>query len=272
MWLLLRVLALTALGLLVTTAVGAGDVLVRFAARSVELVGVPIALGPGGEVGTTASFTAIGAGVAVAVVRPSRRAVRQVVTLVHELGHTVVAAALGARPSAIVLRHDASGHATARWVGRPSPARRIALAAVAAAGTPAATIGTLAGAQLYVLSGPRPVLWSLAAAGSVVALLARSAWSLAVAVTLGGLALVGLRDAAEPWAGAVVVVTLTAVAVRAVVDDVRTSRAPISDGDDARAVGRQLWLPARLVRTLLVATSASAGVATVVVTSGLPAG
>jgi hypothetical protein len=273
MWLLLRVLALTGLGLVLTTAVGAEEVLVRLAGRSVELAGGdPIAVGPGGEVGTAASFTAIGAGVAVALFGPSARAVRQVVTLVHELGHTVVAAALGARPSAIVLRHDASGHATARWVGLPTPARRVALAAVAAAGTPAATIGALAGAQLYVLAGPRPVLWSSAVAGSVVAVLARSAWSLGVAVTLGGLALVALRDAAEPWAGAVVVGALTAVAVRAVVDDVRTLRTPISDGDDARAVGRQLWLPARLVRTLLVATSAGAGVVTVASISGLPSG
>jgi hypothetical protein len=273
MWLLLRVLALTALGLVVTSAVGAGEVLVRFAERSAELVGRgPIAVGPGGEVGTAASLAAIGAGVAAALVGPSTRAVRQVVTLVHELGHTVLAAALGARPDAIVLRHDASGHATARWVGHPTPARRVALAAVAAAGTPAATIGSLAGAQLYVLAGPRPVLWSSAVAGSVVAVLARSAWSLAVAVALGSLALVALRDAAEPWAGAIVVGALTAVAVRAVVDDVRTLGAPISDGDDARAVSRQLWLPARLVRTLLVATSAGAGVVTVAIASGLPVG
>jgi hypothetical protein len=266
MWLLLRVLSLTVLASVVILVAGGGELLVRGAA----LAGLgPSAPAPGGELGTAATSLAVGAGVGLALVLPSARAVRQVVTLVHELGHTLVAAALGARPSGIVLRHDASGHATARWVGRPTPVRRVALAAVAAAGTPAATIGTAAGAQLYVVAGPRPVLWSLAAAGSVVAVLARSAWSLVIAAGLGGIAIVALRDAAAPWAGAIVVAALTAVAVRAVADDLRTLRAPITDGDDARAAGRQLWLPARLVRTLLAATSAAAGTATVALVTGL---
>jgi hypothetical protein len=269
MWLLLRVLSLTVLGLVAILVAGEGELLVRGA----EAVGLgPFAPGPGDRMGRAATFVAVGAGAGLALVHPPARVVRQVVTLVHELGHTVVAAAFGARPSGIVLRHDASGHATARWVGRPTVARRVALAAVAAAGTPAATIGTVAGAQLHVVTGARPVLWSLAAAGAVVAVLARSAWSLVVAVALAGVALVALRDPAEPWADAVVIGALTAVAVRAVVDDLRTLRAPISEGDDARAVGRQLWLPARVVRTLLVATSAVAGVATLALLTGLLGG
>jgi hypothetical protein len=273
MWLLLRVLALTVVAAVVTLAAGGDELVVRLAGRGAELVGLgPPASGPGAELGATATAVTLAAGVVLALAAPSARGVRQVVTLVHELGHTVVAAALGARPSAIVLRHDASGHATARWVGRPTPARRLALAVVAAAGTPATTVGTWAGAQLYVAAGPRPVLWSLAAAAAVVAVLARSAWSLVIAVALGGAAVATLRDAAAPWAGAIVVGGLAAVAVRAVADDVRTLRAPITAGDDARAVARQLWLPARLVRTLLVATSAVAGIATLALLTGFLGG
>jgi hypothetical protein len=259
-WTLVRLAALLVLTLVAAVLAGAGEVVVAAVAGVAELAGWELAT-PDGGTGTTweGSAVALAAGLAVGLVRPPARLVRQVVTLVHELGHTVVAAALGARPSGIVLRHDASGHATARWIGRPSPGRRFALAAVAFAGVPAATVATATGAQLLTLAGPRPVLWSLAAVGVVVASLARSAWSLLIAVAFGGLAVVALRDAAEPWAGAAVVGLLAAVVVRAVLDDLRALRRPLHPGDDARAVGRQVWLPPRVVQVLQVAASTAAG-------------
>lgn len=260
MWTFVRLAALTVLTLVTAVLVGVGETVVAAVTRIAALVGWDLAT-PEGGAGTAwqASTAAMVGGLAVGLVRPPARLVRQVVTLVHELGHTVVSAALGARPSGIVLRHDASGHATARWIGRPSPGRRFALAAVALAGVPAATVATAAGAQLLILAGPRPVLWSLATVGAVVAVLARSAWSLLIAVVFGGLALVALRDAAEPWAGAAVVGLLTAVVVRAVLDDLRALGRPLHAGDDARAVGRQVWLPARVVQAVQVALSTAAG-------------
>ena len=257
MWMIVRVAAVllvAGVGLLIA---GRGDWIIGIV-EVVPGLALPQPSDPVGDarVPPVAGIAGLVVGVVAAMLRPVARGVGQVVTLLHELGHTVVAAALGARPAGIVLRHDASGHATARWVGRQTWARRLALALVAFAGLPAAATVTAAGAQLLRLLGPDAVLWGFAAAGGVVALLARSVWSLVIAVGLVGVALAALRDAAEPWAVAVVVGLLIAVTLRTTVDNLRRLRRPIQEGDDARAVGRRLLLPARLVQVLQVAVAA----------------
>jgi hypothetical protein len=243
MWMLLRLAAIVILLVMGALIAGQGE----------RLFGIGLVRPRSGE--DPASAVVLGGvslGAVVALVRPLDRVVGQLVTLLHELGHTIVAAALGARPAGIVLRHDASGHARARWVRRTTPARRFALATVAFAGVPAAAALSAAGAQLLLIAGPNAVLWSLAVAGAVVAVLARSPWSLLVAGGLGALAVAALRDAAEPWAAGVVVGLLTATAIKTTYDNARAVGHPIRAGDDARAVGERLLLPARVVQLVQI--------------------
>jgi hypothetical protein len=258
MWALIRLLALALATVVVVLALGKGAWLVEPVERIWELVGVgPLPRDPEAVRPDTAASGLV-AGLLAATLRPTRRLLGQLATLLHELGHTLVAAALGARPSGIVLRHDASGHATARWLGRPGPARRVSLAVTAFVGLPAPAVAAAAGAGLLQVAGPRPVLWSLAIAGVLVAVLARSAWSLAVAALFLALALAGLSEPAEPWTAAVVVGLLTAVAVHAGLDALRRLWLPIPAGDDARAVRARIGVPARLTQLLQVAVTASA--------------
>jgi hypothetical protein len=111
----------------------------------------------------------------------------------------------------------------------------------------------VAGVGLLSIAGPRPVLWGIAGAGIVVSVLARSLWSLLIAIGTSVLAMAALRDTAEPWAAGVVVALLSAVAIRTARDDLRRTTMPIRAGDDARVVGDRLRLPARLVQLLQVA-------------------
>jgi hypothetical protein len=262
MWVLIRLLALAVVAVVLLLAAGQGTWLVDALDRVVEMVGVD----PLPRDRALAERTALGglaAGVLAAATRPIRRLLGQLATLLHELAHILVAAALGARPSGIVLRHDASGHATARWVGSPGPVRRLSLAATAFIGLPGPAIAAAAGAGLLQVAGPRPVLSSLAAAGGVVAVLARSLWSLVVAAGFVGLAIAGLSEAAQPWAAGAVVGLLAAVALHAGVDAVRRLRRPIPAGDDAHAVRRRVRLPARLVQFMQVAITVSSAAWTV---------
>ncbi len=257
MWMIVRVAAVLVILVLGVLIAGWGEGLLGVVDSVPGLGNVPGSQLAGDDrPATVAGIAGLVVGVLAAVLRPVARGVGQVVTLLHELGHTVVAAALGARPAGIVLRHDASGHATARWVGRPTWTRRFSLALVAFAGLPAAAVVTAAGAQLLRLLGPDAVLWSFAVAGGLVALLARSVWSLLVAAGLAGVALAALSEVAAPWAAAVVVALLTSVAVKTTVDNLRRLRWPIQEGDDARAVGRRLRLPARFVQWLQVVVAA----------------
>lgn len=254
MWILVRVFALLVLvatGLLVA---GRGELLLDVLDGLLGAIGVDgIDARNEAVLAWPAMAGGVGVGVAVAAIRPGYRVVGQVVTLLHELGHTVVAAALGARPSGIVLRHDASGHATARWIGRSTPGRRLALAAVAFAGVPATAATAAAGAQLLLLVGPEAVLWGFAVVGLTVAVLARSPWSLLIAAGLAGLAWGALHEAVAPWTASIVVAMLVALAGTATRRDLRAIRTPIQEGDDARVVGRQLRLPARVVQLVQIA-------------------
>ncbi len=256
MWMIVRVAAVLVVAVLGLLIAGRGGWIIDVVDAVPGLgAGPPSGFVGGVRPATVAGIAGLVVGALAAVLGPVARGVSQLVTLLHELGHTVVAAALGARPAGIVLRHDASGHATARWVGRPTWTRRFALALVAFAGLPAAAAVTTAGAQLLRLLGPDVVLWSFAVAGGLVALLARSVWSLIVAAGLAGAALAALSDAAAPWAAAIVVALLTSVAVKTTLDNLRRLRRPMQEGDDARAVGRRLRVPARLVQLLQVAVA-----------------
>ena len=261
MWMLFRAIAIAVLAVVGLLLAAQGAWLFEAVDRGLEAVGTGVRL-PRADPTRSTPVAAGGLvlGALVALISPTRRAVSQLVTLLHELGHTVVAAALGARPSGIVLRHDASGHATARWVGTPTPWRRVALATVAFAGLPAAATASTAGARLLVLAGPQAVLWSFAAAGVVVAMLARSAWSLLVAGSLAGLAALALSEAGQPFAAGAVIALLTATAVRVVSDTGRSIGRPIDEGSDARAVAGPLFLPARLVQCVQVAVAAALSV------------
>jgi hypothetical protein len=264
MWILVRVLALLVLVATGLLLAGRGDLLLDVVDVGVGLVVADeLATRSDGALAWPALLTGVSVGLAVSLLGPAARVVGQVVTLLHELGHTLVAAALGARPSGIVLRHDASGHATARWVGRPTPGRRLALAAVAFAGVPAAAVTAAAGARLLLLVGPGAVLWSFAAVGLTVAVLARSPWSLLISAGLAGSAFAALHDAVAPWTASIVVAMLVAIVVTTTRQGLRTIRAPLQDGDDARVVGRRLLLPARVVQLVQVASACTLSVWTV---------
>jgi hypothetical protein len=262
MWPLVRVVALALVAgvmLLLAGRVHLVTDAVGWLAGWLGGAGVPIADTP--DLTRPTVLGGIGVGALLAGPRRSiGRVSAQVVTLLHELGHVVVAAACGARPSGIVLQHDASGHATSRWRTRPGLRSRLQRSATAIVGTPAPVLLTAAGAQLLLAAGPRPVLWTLAVAAAVVAMLARSVWTLVVAAGLGGLAAAALREVAEPWAAAVVVAVLTAIAIRSVRDAIRALGHPLAQGHDARAVADQLaGVPPRLVHVGQVAGTVGLG-------------
>lgn len=257
MWVVVRVVALAVLALMGVLLLGHGDWLFDLIDRAAGLVGAgPVTPRADAGLSAPAALAGVAVGLGAALTRPANRAVGQLVTLLHELGHTVVAAALGGRPAGIVLRHDASGHATARWGGHAGLTRRLALAAVAFAGLPAAAVVSAAGAHLLLLAGPEAVLWAFAIAGGAVAVLARSAWSVLVAGGLVGLAVAALHDAVAPWVGAAMVALLVATSARAALDALRTIGRPLRPGEDARVVARNIRLPAGLVRLVQVAACA----------------
>lgn len=249
MWSLVRLVAVAVLGVGALLVAGRGEDVLAVVATALRPFDLEVPTGAAGDTGwVPVSVIGVAVGAAAALVRPLDRVVGQLVTVLHELGHTLTAAALGGRPSGIVLRHDASGHATARWSSPGTLRQRTALAVVAFVGAPSAAAAAAAGAQAYLLAGPGTVLWGLAGASAVVTVLARSAWSFLVAAGLAAAAAVALRDAAEPWAASAVVGLVTAVAVRATRVEASAVAAPIAHGDDARVVARHLRLPARFVR------------------------
>jgi hypothetical protein len=83
---------------------------------------------------TPTVLTALAAALVVVGVAPVWRALRVVVTLVHELGHALVGIAVGRRFTGFVVRGDLSGHAVTvgpsrgagraltTWAGYPAPA------------------------------------------------------------------------------------------------------------------------------------------------------
>ena len=122
-----------------------------------------------------AVWGALAAGLLVVALPPLWRALRVVVTVVHELGHAVVGVLVGRSFTGLVLRPDMSGHAVT--VGRSRGPGRVA---TTWAGYPApALVG--AGAVLAATSGWAPPVLLLTAAVLLVGLLrSRSVYTVLV--------------------------------------------------------------------------------------------
>ena len=123
---------------------------------------------------------------AVVSIPPFWRAVRILVTLVHELGHAAVGILVGRRFTGFVVRGDTSGHAVTvgkprgpglaftTWAGYPAPAVvGAALVAAAVTGWAPAVFGGIA--LIFVLTLPFVRSWAtfastLAVAGATAAL------------------------------------------------------------------------------------------------------
>jgi hypothetical protein len=252
MWTLIRLFALALLAVLALLVAGAGEAVYAGAADLAGRLGLDLpAREPAGlEAGVVIGGLLVGLVLSAPRGRGIGGATSHAVTLLHELGHVLIAAACGARPAGIVLSHDASGHATSRWTQRRGPLARAQRAATAFFGYPAPATFSAAGAAMLVGFGPRAVLWSLAGAAALVAVLARSGWTFLVAGALGAVAVVSLSERAAPYAVGVAVAVLVAVAVHNAILEVRRSFRPMSGGHDAFAVRREIAIPARLTMTV----------------------
>lgn len=146
-------------------------------------------MGPSGEapaLSPAVLLAVVGAGLLAVAVPPVWRALRVVVTLVHELGHALVGVAVGRRFTGFVLRGDMSGHAVTSgpprgagrvlttWAGYPAPAVvGAALAWLGAAGWAAPAIAATLAVLLFALVRARSALTlvvtllAIAAAGAL---------------------------------------------------------------------------------------------------------
>jgi hypothetical protein len=252
MWTLIRLLALALTAVLAMLVVGAGEALYELAADLAGRASLELPAREPAELDAVVVATGLLVGLALSDPwgRGIGSATSHAVTLLHELGHVLVATACGARPAGIVLSHDASGHATSRWIQRRGPFARAQRAATAVFGYPAPATFAAAGAAVLVGFGPRPVLWSLTGAATLVAVLARSGWTFLVASALGAMAVVSLSERAAPYAVGVAVALLVAVAVHNAILEARRFARPMSGGHDAFAVRREIAVPARLTMTV----------------------
>lgn len=252
MWTLIRLAALTLLAAIGLLIFGLADDVHTWAARAFTSVGRDLPAPTGADLNPVVVVAGLLAGLAIGDPTGHRigRAVSHAETFLHELGHVLVAAACGARPSGIVLNHDTSGHATSRWAQGRGPIRRMQKAATAFFGYPAAATFTAAGAGLLVFAGPRPVLWAIAGAAALVAVLARSMWTAVVAGGLGIVAAAALSDQAAPYAAGVAVALLAAIAVNNAGTEVRRYFRPLQEGHDAFSVRQHIGVPARVVQTV----------------------
>jgi len=266
MWFLVRLAALAVLVAVGVLVAGVAEVVLAGIDRSFSPLGARLPVVAPADL--TPLVVVVGGLVGVVLGGPwagrAGRALAHTETLLHELGHVLVAAACGARPTGVVLAHDASGHATARWRERRGPLPRLQRAAVAWFGYPAPPTFAAAGTALLVVAGPRAVLWTILGAAALVAVLARSAWTVVVTVGLGLVALVSLTDRAAPFAAGVAVALLAAIVVHHVVTTWRRVVRRLPDGHDAYTVREQLGVPARLVHLLQTAWSLAAAAWTVV--------
>jgi hypothetical protein len=252
MWTLIRLLAITLTVVLVLLVVGAGEAVHELVTDLADRAGLEL---PAREpAGLDTVVVVAGLVVGLVLADPRGRgigsATSHAVTLLHELGHVLIAAACGARPAGIVLSHDASGHATSRWTQRRGPLARVQRAATAFSGYPAPATFAAAGAAILVAFGPRAVLWSVAGAAALVAVLARSGWTFLVAGAFGAVAIVSLSERAAPYVVAVAVALLVAIAVHSAILEARRFFRPMSEGHDAFAVRREIAIPARLTMTV----------------------
>ncbi|MDO5739638.1 MAG: M50 family metallopeptidase [Ornithinimicrobium sp.] len=152
------------------------------------------------------------------------RVVRHLVTLLHEAGHALVAAAVGRRLSSIRLHADTSGVTLSR--GRP---RGPGMVAMVAAGYPAPALAGLGGAFLLGAGYAAGLLWALVLTCAVLLLLVRNLYGLWVVAVTGAL-VAWLSWAASPpvvtGAAYLVAWSLLLAAPRSVVELQRQRRRP----------------------------------------------
>lgn len=200
----------------------------------------------------------VAAAAVIGLVAGRLRPTGHAVTFLHEFAHVLVATACGARPTGVVLHRTGGGHASYRYPATGPVRQRLARAATAVVGYPAAAVAAAAGAGLLVLAGPRPVLWVVAGTAVVVTVLSRSPWAAAVSLALGTLAVAALSERAEPYAAGAVVALTVALSTRNLVDDVRQLRTRLPSDHDARQVQAAVGLPAGVVRVLQTAVTLGA--------------
>ncbi len=183
-----------------------------------------------------------GVAVAVAWSPAGYRLVRHLVTLVHEAGHALVAAAVGRRLSGIRLHSDTSGVTLSR--GR---ARGPGMVATLLAGYPAPALVGLGGALLLGRGHAAGVLWALVLTCAAMLLLIRNLYGLWVVVVTGvAVAVLSWLAPTQVLVGTayLVVWTLLLAAPRSVVDLQRARRRRRDGGSDADQLARLTGLPA----------------------------
>ncbi|GAB76995.1 Peptidase M50B-like [Austwickia chelonae] len=167
--------------------------------------------------------------------------VRHLVTLVHEAGHAIVAAAVGRQLTGIRLHSDSSGVTVSR--GRP---RGPGMIATVLAGYPAPALVGLAGAFVLRTGYAVALLWGLVVTCALMLLLIRNLYGLwTIAVT--GVSVAALSWSAPPHvvsgAAYAVVWVLLLAAPRSVVESQRERSRGVRSGD-ADQLARLTHLPA----------------------------
>lgn len=170
------------------------------------------------------------------------RLVRHLVTLVHEAGHALVAAAVGRRLSGIRLHSDTSGLTLSR--GRP---RGAGMVAMLAAGYPAPALVGLGGAVVVGQGYAAGWLWALVLTCALMLLLVRNLYGLWVVLVTGGAVAALSWTATGPVLSAaahLVVWSLLLAAPRSVVGLQRGRRGRRRGDSDADQLARLTGVPA----------------------------
>jgi hypothetical protein len=179
---------------------------------------------------------------AAACYRPTWLVLRYADTLTHELGHALVAAALGGRPGAVSIRMDSSG--LAQWSGNMGRIRR---SVVALAGYLAPPLVGLSGLQSY--RAGYSTLWLAVAAAvclTAVLVLLRNLFGFIVAASVSA-ALVTVLTYLPDLAPMATVFASTVLVVSGARSALGHLRLRDMTGSDAVAVREALFIPARLV-------------------------
>lgn len=258
-----RLLGLAVVGFVALAACGIeipGDT------RSWTIGSVALAGPPPDDVAVALVVGTLALALAAAMYRPLWLVVRYIDTLVHELGHAMWAAVVGARPGAISIHLDSSGLAHSWWSGQPGRVRR---SVVALAGYLAPPIVGFSAVQAY-RTGYGALWLTVAAAITAFALavLLRNVMAVVVAIVVLGVAVVILTQAPSTAGEASVLVgtVLAVTGIRSALNHLRLAR---TDGSDAATVHTALRIPARFVAFMQVAAATVLGVMTISRAAGI---
>lgn len=204
----------------------------------------------GSEVEPWMALLALAVVLAAVLIRPAWVLARNAVTVVHEMGHVVVARLCGRRIQGIRLHTDTSGLAITR--GRP---RGVGMALTALAGYPAPGLAGLVMAWAATTGRAGGALLLLEGLLLVTLALVRNAWGLVVVVVaLLGTGVVLLEVSATAATAAVLVLGLFLAtgSLRAACDLCAAHRRGDASQSDAVSVRDALALPAPLSLALFV--------------------